>query len=86
MWIERADLKSCNELEAVPHDSCPIPDTIKIENFNKNVAASYIKLIVEDMKELKSYASVEVVKRKRQVYVSSAWITFKDSAIVLLES
>lgn len=53
-------------------DVCPIPGTTKIENFNENVGALYVKLTTEDMKELESYASV--VKGERHLYMSSTWI------------
>ncbi|MCE2055584.1 hypothetical protein HAX54_042917 [Datura stramonium] len=39
-----------------------LADTIKIENFNKNIGALSVKLTVKDMKELESYASVDVVE------------------------
>ncbi|CAN4078890.1 unnamed protein product [Withania somnifera] len=55
-------------------DVCPIPGTTKIDNFNENVGALSVKLTVEDMKELESYASVDVVKGERHVYMSSTWI------------
>ncbi|KAK4341484.1 hypothetical protein RND71_039985 [Anisodus tanguticus] len=55
-------------------DVCPIPGTTKIENFNENVGALSIKLTAEDMKELESYVSGDVVKGERHVYMSSTWI------------
>ncbi|OIT07703.1 PREDICTED: probable aldo-keto reductase 2 [Nicotiana attenuata] len=55
-------------------DVCPIPGTTKIENFNENVGALSTRLTAEDMKELESYASSDVVKGDRHVYMPSTWI------------
>lgn len=41
-------------------DVCPIPGTTKIKNFNQNVAALSVKLTLEEMTELESYASANV--------------------------
>ncbi|KAM7461355.1 hypothetical protein LguiA_029476 [Lonicera macranthoides] len=55
-------------------DVVPIPGTTKIENFNQNIGALSIKLTPEEMKELESYASVDVVKGDRHAYMSSTFI------------
>ncbi|PHU07272.1 putative aldo-keto reductase 2 [Capsicum chinense] len=55
-------------------DVCPIPGTTKTKNFNANVGALSVILTAEDMKELESYASGDVVRGERHVYVSSTWI------------
>ncbi|PHT29869.1 putative aldo-keto reductase 2 [Capsicum baccatum] len=55
-------------------DVCPIPGTTKINNFNANVGALSVILTAEDMKELESYASGDVVRGERHVYMSSTWI------------
>ncbi|KAM3250664.1 putative aldo-keto reductase 2 [Capsicum chacoense] len=55
-------------------DVCPIPGTTKIENFNANVGALSVILTAEDMKELESYASGDVVRGERHAYMSSTWI------------
>ncbi|KAF3654572.1 hypothetical protein T459_25732 [Capsicum annuum] len=60
--------------------------TRKIENFNKNVGALSVKLNTEDMKELESYASGDVVKGERRVRVANLNKLIRDSAIVFLES
>jgi aryl-alcohol dehydrogenase-like predicted oxidoreductase len=36
---------------------CPIPVTTKIENFNQNIEALFVKLTTEEMTELESFAS-----------------------------
>ncbi|KAM3361424.1 hypothetical protein P3S68_016278 [Capsicum galapagoense] len=55
-------------------DVCPIQGTTKTKNFNANVGALSVILTAEDMKELESYASGDVVRGERHVYVSSTWI------------
>ncbi|KAM7461332.1 hypothetical protein LguiA_029453 [Lonicera macranthoides] len=55
-------------------DVVPIPGTTKIENFNQNIGALSLKLTPEEMKELESYASADVVKGDRHAYMSSTWI------------
>ncbi|KAM3216803.1 hypothetical protein P3L10_026244 [Capsicum annuum] len=55
-------------------DVCPIPGTTKTKNFNANVGALSVIWTAEDMKELESYASGDVVRGERHVYVSSTWI------------
>ncbi|KAH0765428.1 hypothetical protein KY285_001299 [Solanum tuberosum] len=67
-------------------DVCPIPGTTKIENFNENVGALSVKLTVEDMKELESYTSGDVVKGERHVYMSSTWINSETPPLSSLES
>lgn len=57
-------------------DVCPIPGTTKIENLNQNIGALSVKLTPEEMAELESLASEDVVKGHR--YGSSS-ITFKNS-------
>jgi aryl-alcohol dehydrogenase-like predicted oxidoreductase len=46
-------------------DVCPIPGTTKIENFNQNIGALFVKLTPEEMAELESFASEDVVKGDR---------------------
>ncbi|CAA3024741.1 probable aldo-keto reductase 2 [Olea europaea subsp. europaea] len=55
-------------------DVCPIPGTTKIENFNQNIQALSVKLTPEEMAELESYASANVVKGDRHTYMASTWI------------
>ena len=55
-------------------DVVPIPGTTKIENFNQNIGALSVKLTPEEMKELESYASIDVVKGERQVYMSPTFV------------
>ncbi|KAA8548320.1 hypothetical protein F0562_000004 [Nyssa sinensis] len=55
-------------------DVCPIPGTTKIENFNLNVGALSVKLTPEEMAELESFASADVVKGERHVFMSTTWI------------
>ncbi|GLT69439.1 hypothetical protein SLA2020_415880 [Shorea laevis] len=47
------------------NDVCPIPGTTKIENFNQNIGALSVKLTLEEMAELESFASEDVVKGDR---------------------
>ncbi|XP_059294488.1 auxin-induced protein PCNT115-like isoform X2 [Lycium ferocissimum] len=47
------------------NDVCPIPGTTKIENLNQNIEALSIKLTSEDMEELESIASANVVQGDR---------------------
>ena len=56
------------------NDVVPIPGTTKIENFNQNIGALSVKLTPEEMKELESYASADVVKGDRHAYMSSTFI------------
>ncbi|KAL3506583.1 hypothetical protein ACH5RR_031965 [Cinchona calisaya] len=55
-------------------DVCPIPGTTKLENFNQNVGALSVKLSPEEMTELESYASFDVVKGDRHSYMGNTWI------------
>ncbi|GFZ10675.1 NAD(P)-linked oxidoreductase superfamily protein [Actinidia rufa] len=56
------------------NDVCPIPGTTKIENFNQNIAALSVKLTPEEMAELESYASADVVKGERHINMPATWI------------
>jgi len=47
------------------NDVCPIPGTTKIENFNQNIGALSVKLMPEEIIELESFASTDVVKGER---------------------
>ncbi|THG14489.1 probable aldo-keto reductase 2 [Camellia sinensis] len=57
------------------NDVCPIPGTTKIENLNNNIGALSVKLSVEDMAQLESIASTDVVKGDRygSVSMNFAW-------------
>ncbi|KAL8470252.1 hypothetical protein ACS0TY_032922 [Phlomoides rotata] len=55
-------------------DVCPIPGTTKIENFNQNIGALSVKLSGEEMAELESYASGDVVKGERHAIMALTWI------------
>ncbi|CAL5391899.1 unnamed protein product [Camellia sinensis] len=79
---EMAERKGCTPsqlaLAWVHHqgnDVCPIPGTTKIENFNNNIGALSVKLSVEDIAQLESIASANVVKGDRYMSVSEnfAW-------------
>ncbi|GMY32159.1 probable aldo-keto reductase 2 [Fagus crenata] len=55
-------------------DVFPIPGTTKIENFNQNVGALSVKLTLEEMAELESFASEDLVKGDRHTFsVSTSW-------------
>ncbi|KAM7461338.1 hypothetical protein LguiA_029459 [Lonicera macranthoides] len=55
-------------------DVVPIPGTTKIENFNQNIGALSVKLTPEEMKELESYASIDVIKGERHQDMSSTFV------------
>ncbi|KAJ0585287.1 putative perakine reductase [Helianthus annuus] len=55
-------------------DVVPIPGTTKLENFNQNVGALSIKLTREEIVELESFASSDVVKGERHAYMQMTWI------------
>ncbi|PRQ38202.1 putative perakine reductase [Rosa chinensis] len=55
------------------NDVCPIPGTTKIENFNENIKALSVKLTLEEMAELESFASADVVKGDRYQTSVSTW-------------
>ncbi|KAK1411101.1 hypothetical protein QVD17_37645 [Tagetes erecta] len=47
------------------NDVVPIPGTTKIENLEQNIGALYVKLTPEEMTELESFASADLVKGAR---------------------
>ncbi|KAI3822985.1 hypothetical protein L1987_10588 [Smallanthus sonchifolius] len=55
-------------------DVVPIPGTTKLENFNQNIRALSEKLTPEEMVELESFASSDVVKGERHAYMQNTWI------------
>jgi aryl-alcohol dehydrogenase-like predicted oxidoreductase len=55
-------------------DVVPIPGTTKIKNLNDNIGALSVKLTADEMKELESYASIDVVKGDRHAFMNSTWI------------
>jgi aryl-alcohol dehydrogenase-like predicted oxidoreductase len=57
-------------------DVCPIPGTTKIENFEKNIGALSLKLTLEEIAELESYANVGNVQGDRYAQMENTW---KDS-------
>ncbi|CAK7348909.1 unnamed protein product [Dovyalis caffra] len=58
-------------------DVCPIPGTTKIENFNQNIGALFVKLTPEEKAELESIASSDAVKGDR--YAGGSMFTYKNS-------
>ncbi|RVW24312.1 putative aldo-keto reductase 2 [Vitis vinifera] len=54
-------------------DVCPIPGTTKIENLNQNIGALSVKLTPEEMAELESIASADVVKGDRYQTTTFTW-------------
>jgi aryl-alcohol dehydrogenase-like predicted oxidoreductase len=79
---EMATRKGCTPLQLalawVHHqgnDVCPIPGTTKIENFNLNIGALSMKLTPEEMAELESFASKDVVKGGRYMTDFASWET-----------
>lgn len=55
-------------------DVVPIPGTTKVQNFNQNIGALSVKLTPEEMKELESFASSDVVKGERHACMQYTWI------------
>ncbi|KAK4483369.1 hypothetical protein RD792_010555 [Penstemon davidsonii] len=55
-------------------DVSPIPGTTKMANFNDNIRAVNVKLSREEMNELESYASADVVKGERHGFMSTTWV------------
>lgn len=55
-------------------DVCPIPGTTKMENFNQNVGALSVKLSQEEITTLESFASADVVKGERHVFMYASWM------------
>ena len=47
------------------NDLCPIPGTTKIDNFNQNIEALSVKLTPQEISELESYATADIVKGDR---------------------
>ncbi|KAG2571240.1 probable aldo-keto reductase 2 isoform X2 [Panicum virgatum] len=54
-------------------DVCPIPGTTKFEIFNQNVGALFVKLTLEEMAELESYAAAGDVQGDRYPQMASTW-------------
>ncbi|XP_077233197.1 putative aldo-keto reductase 2 [Tasmannia lanceolata] len=56
-------------------DVCPIPGTTKIENLNKNIEASSIKLTAEEMDELNNISGEGAVKGDRypEAFMKFTW-------------
>jgi aryl-alcohol dehydrogenase-like predicted oxidoreductase len=57
------------------NDVCPIPGTTKIKNFNENIGGLSVKLTLEEMAELESFASEDVVKGDRYSNDIPTWKT-----------
>ncbi|KAL1559449.1 putative aldo-keto reductase 2 [Salvia divinorum] len=55
-------------------DVCPIPGTTQITNLNQNIGALSVKLTQQNMAELESYVSADVVKGERHALMASTWI------------
>ncbi|CAN6372082.1 unnamed protein product [Urochloa humidicola] len=54
-------------------DVFPIPGTTKIDNFNMNVGALSVKLTIDEMAELESYAAEGNVQGDRYPHMASTW-------------
>ncbi|MED6107057.1 hypothetical protein PIB30_010503 [Stylosanthes scabra] len=54
-------------------DVCPIPGTTKVENFNNNIGALSVKLTPQEMVELESFASADVIKGDRYADGIPTW-------------
>lgn len=56
------------------NDVCPIPGTTKMENFNQNIGALSVKLSQDEIAELESFASADLVKGDRHSFMYATWI------------
>ncbi len=54
-------------------DECPILGTTKIENLNQNIGALSVKLTPQELDELESLASADVVKGDRYDANDPTW-------------
>ncbi|KAL6517925.1 hypothetical protein OROMI_033626 [Orobanche minor] len=54
-------------------DVSPIPGTTKIENFNDNIGALFVKLTPDEMTQLSALA--RVVKGDRNIYMANTWLS-----------
>ncbi|KAF5950246.1 hypothetical protein HYC85_012239 [Camellia sinensis] len=68
------------------NDVVPIPGTTKIANLNQNIGALSVKLTPEEMAELESYASADVVKGERHAFMSMTWINSETPPLSSLSS
>ncbi|GMH18632.1 hypothetical protein Nepgr_020473 [Nepenthes gracilis] len=64
------------------NDVCPIPGTIKKENFNQNVGALSVILTLEEVTELESFSSGEAIKVSKVTSIP----TWQDSETPPLSS
>lgn len=55
-------------------DVVPIPGTTKFENLDQNIGALSVKLTCEELTELESFASSDVVKGERHAFMQMTWI------------
>ncbi|KAH6777645.1 oxidoreductase superfamily protein [Perilla frutescens var. frutescens] len=62
-------------------DVCPIPGTTQIANLNQNIGALSVKLTPQDMAELESYVSADVVKGEKHALVASTWINSETPSL-----
>ncbi|KAE8774197.1 putative aldo-keto reductase 2 [Hordeum vulgare] len=79
---EMATRKGCTPsqlaLARVHHqgpDVCPIPGTTKMGNFDSNLAALALRLTLEEMAELESYAAADAVKGSRTYNAANTWMS-----------
>ncbi|CAN6242186.1 unnamed protein product [Urochloa humidicola] len=54
-------------------DVCPMPGTTKIANFEQNVRALSVKLALDEMSELESYAAADTVQGDRHSHIAYTW-------------
>ncbi|KAL2531075.1 putative aldo-keto reductase 3 [Forsythia ovata] len=70
------------------NDVCPIPGTTKIENFNDNIGALSVKLTKEDMAELESWQSLNLLLRlmlSRVIDMGLIWLHGKIQTLPLCQ-
>ncbi|XP_044954896.1 probable aldo-keto reductase 2 [Hordeum vulgare subsp. vulgare] len=79
---EMATRKGCTPsqlaLARVHHqgpDVCPIPGTTKMGNFDSNLAALALRLTLEEMAELESYAAADAVKGSGTYNAANTWMS-----------
>nr|XP_043625441.1 probable aldo-keto reductase 2 [Erigeron canadensis] len=55
-------------------DVVPIPGTTKFDNFNQNIGALSVTLTSDELAELESFASSDVVKGERNPFMQFTWM------------
>ncbi|GJZ76841.1 putative E3 ubiquitin-protein ligase XBAT35 isoform X2 [Tanacetum coccineum] len=65
-------------------DVVPIPGATKVENVNQNIGALSVKLTSEEIKELESFASSDVVKGERHKSMQMTYLYSETSPLIVV--